>query len=143
MYQGKFTVLGVVRDITDRVRAYQHLEQRVAERTREIAARQHELETLYHADAALHRSLDLEQVLQALVDVAADMIGTQKSSVFVWDPLHTGLMLRAARGFDESLLASFEAVPADSVSARVARTGEPLWAPICSPIRTCPRIAAR
>jgi PAS domain S-box-containing protein len=36
-YAGRACVIGVVRDITERVRAYQRLEDRVAERTRELA----------------------------------------------------------------------------------------------------------
>ena len=36
LYQGRPAVLGVVRDVTEQVRAYQLLEERVAERTREI-----------------------------------------------------------------------------------------------------------
>ena len=38
MYRGELHVLGMVRDVTERVRAYELLEQRVDERTRELSA---------------------------------------------------------------------------------------------------------
>jgi GAF domain-containing protein len=66
-------------------RATQHLE----ERTRELAA-------LYRADETLHRSLRLEDILQALVDEATEILGADKATVLVWDNAHAHLVPGAA-----------------------------------------------
>ena len=47
--------------------------------------RLHELEALYRADETLHSSLRLEDVLEALVDVAQEVLGADKTSVYAWD----------------------------------------------------------
>jgi signal transduction histidine kinase len=81
------------RDITEQVENQLLLEHQVTERTRE-------LESLYRADETLRRSLRLDDVLQALVDVAADILGMHKSAVLVRDADSGQFSLRAVRGFD-------------------------------------------
>jgi len=49
----------------------------------EAARRLKELEALYEADETLHRSLRLEDVLQALVDLATDILEADKTTVLV------------------------------------------------------------
>jgi hypothetical protein len=61
------------------------LEKEVNERTYEIERRTQELEALYRADEEMHRYLHLDHVLQALVDVAVDILQAHKSSVLLWD----------------------------------------------------------
>ncbi|MDQ3811599.1 MAG: GAF domain-containing protein, partial [Chloroflexota bacterium] len=51
----------------------------------ESQQRLHELEALYLADEALHQSLRLNHVLQALTDVARAVLSAEKTSVHVWD----------------------------------------------------------
>jgi len=80
------------RDVSAEVEAQQLLEQRVTERTRE-------LESLYRADETLYRSLRLEDVLKALVDVSADVLRMDKSTIMVWDEAGERLVVRAVRGF--------------------------------------------
>jgi GAF domain-containing protein len=60
-----------------------------------------ESEALSRADAKLFRSLDLETVLQALVDVTVDVIGVDKSLVATWDSASGVMTLRAARNLGE------------------------------------------
>lgn len=69
------------------------LERKVDERTRELDA-------LLRADAELYRSLDLDEVLQALCDVAVDVVGADKSLVSIWDEHRGQAFVRAARNFD-------------------------------------------
>ena len=57
-YAGRACVLGVVRDITERVRAYQRLEERVAERTRELSTLLEPLAAEFQV-LARNRGLDL------------------------------------------------------------------------------------
>jgi signal transduction histidine kinase len=66
------------------------LEQRVEGRTRDLDA-------LLRADAELFRSLDLDEVLQKLVDVAIDVMGADKSLVSIWDEQRGEAKVRAAR----------------------------------------------
>ena len=86
------------RDISAEVEAQQLLEQRVVERTRE-------LESLYQADETLYRSLRLDDVLQALVDVSADVVGVDKATVMALNGDGQGLLVRVARGFLQGTLA--------------------------------------
>ncbi|MGD8634101.1 MAG: two-component regulator propeller domain-containing protein, partial [Anaerolineales bacterium] len=76
------------------------LEQEVEQRTHEIERRTKELEALYHADEEMLRHLDLDEVLQAIVDVAVEYLGADKSSVFTYAEAGDGLKMRVARGFN-------------------------------------------
>ena len=62
-------------------------------------------EALSRADSELFRSLDLDTVLQALVDVTVDVIGVDKSMVSTWDVDTRVMSLRASRNLGESTLA--------------------------------------
>ena len=117
---------GTVEDITDRIRAYQTLEQRVEERTQEIERQRRELEALYQADGYLHQHLRLEQVLEALVDVAKTIFQADKTGVMVWDEQRGRIEVRAARGFSLESLAQMSYRPGEGVAGRVFLTGEML-----------------
>jgi len=118
-YHGRPHVLGVIRDITEQVEAERVLEQRVQERTRELSA-------LYRADETLHRSLRVEDVLQALVDEATEILGADKTTVLVWDAAHEHLVPGAARGFRPATLARMRHGPGEGITWRVAETGQPI-----------------
>jgi signal transduction histidine kinase len=100
--------------------------------------RSREIEGLYRADEALHASLKLDQVLQALVDVATDLLGADKTAVMVWDAAHQRLEARAGRGFSPSTLARMVHGPGEGVTWRVAETGVPI---AVNDVRTDPRVA--
>ncbi len=111
-----------VRGIEARTR---QLETLVDERTREIERRHRELEALYRADEALYRNLQLEQVLQALVDSAVDLLQADKGSLLVWDDAHTRLAARVGRGFSPASLACLSFAPGEGVAGSVGVSGEP------------------
>jgi GAF domain-containing protein len=71
----------------------------------ESERRRHELEALYRADESLHSSLNLENVLHTLVDVATDVMHADRISVTVWDPEHRQLVTAAARGYQPESIA--------------------------------------
>src|SRR5207249_4018710 len=60
--------------------------------------RRHELEALYRADETLHASLRLDDVLRSLVDVAADVLHADRTSVSIWDAQQQQLVTAAVRG---------------------------------------------
>src|SRR5438552_6482062 len=62
-------------------------------------------EALSRADSELFRSLDLDTVLQALVDVTVDVLGTDKSMVSTWDVDTQVMTLRAWRNLGGGTLA--------------------------------------
>ena len=43
------------------------------------------MEALHRADEALNRSLELDDVLQAMVDLAVDLLGADASVLYTWD----------------------------------------------------------
>jgi len=98
--------------------SYSQLEQRVAERT-------HELESLYRADEELYRHLELEQVLQALVNVALDVLQADKSAILVLDRSVGRLVVRAANGFSPETLDKMSFDPGEGLVGQVVVTGEP------------------
>jgi ligand-binding sensor domain-containing protein/signal transduction histidine kinase len=109
------------------------LEEQVHQRTRaleehslELEKRGKELEALYQADEKLLRRLDLEEVLQALVDTAIEILEADKGGVLVWDPHSEELVVRASRGFAPQSFAAVRFVPGSGVAGRVFETGEPI-----------------
>jgi signal transduction histidine kinase len=75
---------------------------RLFEETRRSAR---ETEALVRADAELFRSLDLDTVLQALVDVAVDVLGVDKSIVVLRDGDID--VVRATRNYSAANIADF------------------------------------
>jgi ligand-binding sensor domain-containing protein/signal transduction histidine kinase len=100
------------------------LETQVRERTSEIELRTQELEALYRADEEMLRYLQLDQVLQALVDVAVDILRADKGSVLVWDAEQERLVVRAARGFSPGTLAQMSFKRGEGIVGHVIASGE-------------------
>jgi len=107
------------RQVTERTRS-------LAERNREIERRKQELEALYRADAELHRHLSLDQVLQALVDIAVDILQADKSALMAWDDRHEKLVVRVARGYRSETLSTMTFNPGNGTVGHVATTGQPV-----------------
>jgi signal transduction histidine kinase/ligand-binding sensor domain-containing protein len=116
------------------------LEGLVQERTQEIERRRQELEALYRADEELHRHLSLDEVLQALVDIAVDLLQADKSSLMVWDEQGRQLAVRVARGFHRDTLAEMVFFPEEGTVGRVAASGKPI---AVEDTLTDPRVAKR
>ena len=88
--------------------------------------RSRDLEALYRADEVLYRSLQLQPVLQALVDVGSDVLEADMCSVLVWDARHERLVPGATRGFRPETVAQMSHAPGEGITTRVALTGEPI-----------------
>lgn len=100
--------------------SYGQLEQRVTERT-------HELESLYKADEELYRHLELDQVIQALVNVSLEVLNADKSSILVWDQEIGKLVVRAANGFSPETMTKMTFEPGEGLIGEVAISGEPVF----------------
>jgi nitrate/nitrite-specific signal transduction histidine kinase len=95
----------------------------------QVGQRMQELEALYHADEKMHRHLHLDQVLQALVDVAVDILQADKSAVLVWSDKactegRDRLRVRVARGFSPEAMAQLSFTHGDGITGQVATHGD-------------------
>jgi signal transduction histidine kinase len=98
--------------------SYSQLEQRVADRTQE-------LEALYRADEELYRNLDLDQVLQAIVNVSVDILNADKSTVLAWEDSTGRLVVRASKGFSPETVQQMRFSPGEGLIGQVAVSGKP------------------
>jgi signal transduction histidine kinase len=88
----------------------------------------------------LYRHLRLDDVLQALVDIAVDILQADKSSLMVWDDAQENLIVRVAHGFDLETMAQMRFALGEGSVGRVAMTGEPA---IIEDTHTDPHVATR
>lgn len=98
--------------------SYAQLEQRVSDRTRELAV-------LYRADEELLSHLELDDLLNALVGVAVDILKADKSSLLVLDKERNKLVVGAARGFSTETLKDISFGVDDGIVGGVLTSGEP------------------
>jgi signal transduction histidine kinase len=103
--------------------AHQMLEQRVADRTRELSA-------LYDVMAVASASLDLETVLESSLDQVLAVMGSEVGAIHLLDRARGMLRLAVWRGVPPDLMAKIESVPVDSgLAGWVIEHGEPLVVP--------------
>jgi nitrate/nitrite-specific signal transduction histidine kinase len=88
--------------------------------------RTQELEALYRADERMHRHLRLDEVLQALVDVAVDILKADKAAVWSWDQEHRRWIVSVARGLDPEAVAALSLAREEGTTDYVATTGKPV-----------------
>jgi ligand-binding sensor domain-containing protein/signal transduction histidine kinase len=98
----------------------------VADRTLTIAQQTADLQALYQADEELERHVQLDEVLQALVDIAVDVLHADKSAVLAWDDRRERLVMRVARNFSPQAISQIAFAPGEGFVGRVMATGEPV-----------------
>ncbi len=96
------------------------------QRSRALERQQEELQALYQADEELHHHLHLDDVLQALVDLAVDRLKADKSAVLTWDKQQDQLVMRVSRGFGQQGVESLRFARGQMYAGRVLETGEPI-----------------
>lgn len=112
-----------VRSIQDR---NLQLESLVKERTCALQKRTEEMEALYYGDEKIIRSVTLDQVFQAIVDVAVKMLYADCSVVFVWDQKQTRVAPRVSQGLAPQTLAVLNFQKGEGAVGKVLETGEAL-----------------
>ncbi len=107
-------------------RRSRQLERVVQERTGELKKRNTEMEALYQADEKIIRTVSINQVFQALVNVAVEILNADRSMVLAWDEEETHLVPRVSSGFKKKTLDAMTFTKGESPVGRVLATGEPV-----------------
>lgn len=94
------------------------------QRTRDLERQQEALQALFQADAELHHHLHLDDVLQALVNIAVGRLKADKSTVLTPDRTHERLIMRVACGFSPEALARFSTGRDEGITGQVLSTGQ-------------------
>jgi signal transduction histidine kinase len=92
-----------------------------------VEERTSQLEAFYLAEEKMHRHLRLDQVLQALVDVAVEVLQADKSAVYVWDGERERWVMRVARGFSSEAVAGLTFAREEGTIGHAADTIEPTF----------------
>ncbi len=95
--------IGVALDTTDRVRAFQDLEQRVEERTREIQRRRQVAEGLNEIVAILNSNQPLEEILNFIVSQACHILQAESVALYLIQENNDSLQIQASSGSDAEL----------------------------------------
>ncbi|NPV77190.1 MAG: PAS domain S-box protein [Anaerolineae bacterium] len=95
--------IGVALDVTDRVRVYQGLEQRVEERTREIQRRRQVAEGLSEIVAILNSNQPLEEILNFIVSQACHILQAESVALYLIQENNNSLQIQASAGSDAEL----------------------------------------
>ncbi|HEX8918682.1 MAG TPA: GAF domain-containing protein, partial [Chloroflexota bacterium] len=119
MYNGKIHVLAVVRDITERVQAYELLEQRVVERTKELS-------TLLEVSHSVAGTLELQPLLELILDQVKVVAGYDEAAIIEWkDGLSSTIGYRGPLSLD-SVVGGAVPLGPDFLLWQVISKGQPL-----------------
>ncbi len=108
------------------------LEQRIAERTRELARSVEELKALGEVGQAVSSTLDLETVLTTIVSRADQLSGTDGGAIYEYDEATGRLYLRATQKLEGELVEALRAMPlrmGEGAVGRAAATRTPVQIP--------------
>jgi len=100
--------------------SYAHLEQRVADRTKELAA-------LNAIAAVVSQSLDLDEILNDALDRTLQMMGIEAGGIYLLDEEAGVLTIAVQRGFSPQFVAEVDRLRVgEGFSGRVVQSGQPL-----------------
>jgi signal transduction histidine kinase/CheY-like chemotaxis protein len=96
---------GAFNQMTRQLRdSYATLEQKVDERTRDLAEALNQLRALGEVSQAVNSSLDLQRVLTTIVTHAVDLSGTDGGAIYEFDEAAQEFQLRATHGMSAQLI---------------------------------------
>jgi PAS domain S-box-containing protein len=121
-------VEGIMRDVTDRVAAYQTLERRVEERTLELERRRKFAETLRDVLTILNSNRPLDEILDFVVIQASQLLDAEGVAVWRLGADGTALTIQAARGLDADFIAGVTIPIGHGVVGRAAQERRPIAA---------------
>lgn len=114
---------GFMTDTTERVQAYQMLEQRVVDRTRELSA-------LYEVTAVASASLNLTTTLERSLEQVLTVMQSEIGVIYLFDPPQQMLRLAVWRGLPAHLMDEMIALaPGQDLAGWIIEHGEPLVIP--------------
>ena len=94
---------GIVRDVSERMQAYQMLERRVEERTIEIERRRQVAEGLRDIVTILNSNRPLDEILDLIVAQACRLLGTDAGAVYQLQEQKGLLSIQVAYGLDTDM----------------------------------------
>jgi len=121
-------VEGIMRDVTDRVAAYQSLERRVEERTLELERRRKFAETLRDVLTILNSNRPLDEILDFVVIQASQLLDAEGVAVWRLRADGAALNIQAARGLDADFIAGVTIPIGRGVVGRAAQERRPIAA---------------
>jgi signal transduction histidine kinase len=121
--------------------SYSRLEQKVEERTRDLAQSVRELKALEEIGRALASSLELKGVLGTIVQQAVALAQADVGAIYSYDPATRVFVLAEAHGLRSELLDKVRIVhmhSTDAMFAEALRKAEPLVVPDLSAVKGYP-----
>ncbi|RMF29764.1 MAG: GAF domain-containing protein [Chloroflexi bacterium] len=84
------------------------------------------LERMVRVSRMLSSTLDLEPLLQRIINIATDLVGTEAASILLEDERTGGLYFAAATGSEREELRRIQVPIEGSIAGTIFRTGQPL-----------------
>lgn len=94
--------------------------------TGELSRRIDDLETLNRLGQTVIRSLNVDDILRAIITAAVELTGAEEGSLLLPDESTGELYVRAARNFNEDFVNTFRLPIQDTLAGNVLRTGQPV-----------------
>lgn len=94
--------------------------------THNLQQRLNELEALQLIGHKISASLDLDNVLSAVVEAAVELTEAEEGSLLLIDESTGELYMRAAKNFQDEFVRTFRLPTHDSLAGQVLRTGKPV-----------------
>ena len=102
------------------------LELTIHERTSALQKRTEEIEALYSGDEKIIRAITLDQIFQAIVEVAVKMLHADRGVVFEWDEKQMQVIPCVSHGFLPETLKVLHFNKGEGMIGQVLETGVPL-----------------
>jgi signal transduction histidine kinase len=99
--------------------SYQSLEDKVQQRTKELAA-------LFDVAATATQSLDLEPILQEVAEKVMEVFELDATRIYLWDRRREEFRLRAATGYNPDGIVQRAFARGQGIVGKAAESGEPL-----------------